>query len=130
MIDAIQRMYGRPVGFHPGPAPGSLGGFTDDIEAQLQSKATGFAQTMANEAYDQVKHRFEQDKDQLATEVVDAAKPKVLAAVQEILSDANTQQRIGEAKASFRNTLIVVVGVATVAGSALTFVMLRPHLAK
>lgn len=84
-------------------APAMLGSFVDDLENDLQAKAQTFATSMANSAYDQVHERFNQDRDELVGSIVDAAKPRVLA----LLDDAEAKARIG----AVRNQMIVALGV-------------------
>lgn len=101
--------------------PGMVGDFVDDIRNDLQAQAGTFATSMANSAYDQVLTRFHQDKDQLVADVVAAAKPRVL----EILDDADTKARIGQAQASFRNSLIVGAFATALLTSFGTFALIR-----
>lgn len=101
--------------------PGMLGDFVDDIRNDLQANAQTFATSMANSAYDQVMQRFNAEKDEIVGGVIASAKPRVL----EILDDADTKARIGQAQASFRNSLIVGAFATAILTSFGTFALIR-----
>lgn len=94
--------------------PGTLGGPVDDLAAEV-----------ADTAYDEIKARFYEDKDQLVDDVIATATPKVKDAVEQMLSDADTQARIGRTEASLRNGMILIVGTAALATMFGTWLLVR-----
>lgn len=97
---------------------GSVAGPVDD-----------FATEVADTAYDRIKQRFYDDKDQIADDLVATATPKVKVMVQEVLDDANTQARLGTEHAKFesdvRNGILPVVVIGTAITLMGTFLIVK-----
>ena len=64
---------------------GTLAGPVDDLATQV-----------ADAAYDELKSRFYQDKDQLVEDLVQTATPKVQEAMAQLLNDTQTQAALGK----------------------------------
>lgn len=88
-----------------------------------------FTNEVADAAYDRIKQRFYQDRDQIADDLVATATPKVKQMVQDVLDDANTQARLGTEHAKFeadvRNGVLPVVIIGTVVTLVGTFLIVK-----
>jgi hypothetical protein len=73
---------------------GMVGNPIDDLVNQVSAKLDSSASHLADVAYNEVHARFEQDKAQLAAEMVAEAKPRAQKAIYDIIDDPQTHERI------------------------------------
>lgn len=93
----------------------------DKVEAALTEWFKDKRTLWADQAYDHVMERLDKDKEILTTEMVDAAKPKMLEAAHEIFDHVDTQARLGEAQDAF----IQKLAVASIATALATWALVR-----
>lgn len=81
----------------------TLAGPVDDLADEVTGVIGPYIRDLGNQVvdagYDRVRSRFSADKDALADEVVEAARPRVQALVQELLADPELATKVGAAKA-------------------------------
>lgn len=119
-----------------------LDGVADSLVQEIQQSGAWQQMTTdaANRVYDQVRARFDADRDQimadavtsagpavqqLAAETVLAVKPQVQQTMIDIFDDAETQARIGQTREEVANTLIQVAAVSVFAGVLGTWLLVR-----
>jgi hypothetical protein len=120
-----------PVGMARRFGHGALSGPGDDLaQAIFESDAwKNGTKDAANRVYDQVLARLQVDRDQLVDEFVASATPKVRAAMQELLNDADTQAAIGRTSQDiedrFRKGIFQAVAAGVVTTLVGTFLIVR-----
>jgi len=111
--------------------PLALAGPVDDlaekvaamVEERIDKWAEPHVQHYGDVIYNRVRERFDGDRQDIIDTLVYDAKPKVQKAVNEILDDAQTQARLGEAKSELRRALFfTAVGTAVATWALVTYV--------
>jgi hypothetical protein len=118
-------------------APLMLAGPVDDlatkvssiVEAKIEAWAAPKVQHYGDIIYDRVRERLDGDRQDIIDTWVADMKPKVQKAANEILDDASTQARLGEAKTELRRALFFTA-VGTAVGTAVATWALVTYVGK
>ena len=105
---------------------GPVDDLADEVASSISAAVYPYIQDMGrklvDQSYDQVVARFEQDKDRLADQVVEAAKPKVRALVAELVADPELAAKVGAAKEELRQGFIqsvILTSILSATGATL-----------
>jgi len=82
----------------PSTLAGPVDDLADEVTAYLAPRVKQLGAEVVDDAYQSVVARFIQDKDMLAEQIAEAARPKVKALVAELMADPELQTTIGAAK--------------------------------
>ena len=101
---------------------GPVDDLADEVTAYLTPRIKQLGSEVVDDAYQTVVARFIQDKDMLAEQVVEAARPKVKALVAELVADPELQATIGAAKEELKAGFVKsIIATSVLAALGATF---------